>query len=303
MYIAKEAGYYEKYGLHVNLVVANHPAGVAMLVSGQAQVNANTLQQGMQLTAKDPSIAMLGSPLRKWLLALIANKQTRTIRDLKGKRIGITQIGGSTYDYASRLLAVFGMSAKDVDWIALGDSSRGAALTAGIIDATVLSAPAYFLLEDAGYNSVANLNDYDDIFSPNVLLLKKSTIASDPGLAESLIKAHAEAVRRLYTDKQFAIQVYLAYDKQDVTGLNRAYETYVQSNAFDRVPYISASAVQYLRNNTPDQQLRAQMVGFDYHSVIDNSTVDRLVQDGFFEQTFGPEVISEQQWNIKQAFR
>ena len=31
MYIAKEGGYYQKYGLDVNLVFAIHPAAVAMV--------------------------------------------------------------------------------------------------------------------------------------------------------------------------------------------------------------------------------------------------------------------------------
>ena len=36
MYIAKEGGYYQKYGLDVNLQFGVHPQGIAMLVSGEA---------------------------------------------------------------------------------------------------------------------------------------------------------------------------------------------------------------------------------------------------------------------------
>ena len=36
MFIAKEGGYYQKYGLDANLVFAGHPAGIAMVVSGEA---------------------------------------------------------------------------------------------------------------------------------------------------------------------------------------------------------------------------------------------------------------------------
>ena len=36
MYIAKEGGYYQKYGLDVDLQFGVHPAGIAMLTSGQA---------------------------------------------------------------------------------------------------------------------------------------------------------------------------------------------------------------------------------------------------------------------------
>ena len=34
LYIAKEGGYYQKYGIDANILFGVHPAGVAMLVSG-----------------------------------------------------------------------------------------------------------------------------------------------------------------------------------------------------------------------------------------------------------------------------
>ena len=40
LFIAKEGGYYQKYGLDANLVFANHPAGVAMVIAGEAQMTA-----------------------------------------------------------------------------------------------------------------------------------------------------------------------------------------------------------------------------------------------------------------------
>ncbi len=47
MYIAKEGGYYQKYGLDVDLQFGVHPAGVAMLTSGQAVMVNHSLEQGM----------------------------------------------------------------------------------------------------------------------------------------------------------------------------------------------------------------------------------------------------------------
>ena len=45
------------------------------------------------------------------------------------------------------------------------------------------------------------------------------------------------------------------------------------------------------------------MKDFDFHKVIDNSLVDRLVKEGFFEKTFGPGIKSEQDRKAKAAFR
>src|SRR5262249_42219640 len=50
LFIAKEGGYYQKYGLDANLVFAGHPSGVAMVISGEAQM-ASGFPSGQMSTA------------------------------------------------------------------------------------------------------------------------------------------------------------------------------------------------------------------------------------------------------------
>jgi ABC-type nitrate/sulfonate/bicarbonate transport system substrate-binding protein len=47
LFIAKEGGYYQKYGLDATLVFAGHPAGIAMVVSDQAQMSSYNLESVM----------------------------------------------------------------------------------------------------------------------------------------------------------------------------------------------------------------------------------------------------------------
>jgi len=44
------------------------------------------------------------------------------------------------------------------------------------------------------------------------------------------------------------------------------------------------------------------MKAYDFHKVIDNSIVDRLVKEGFFEKLFGPGIKAEEQRKAKLAF-
>jgi ABC-type nitrate/sulfonate/bicarbonate transport system substrate-binding protein len=303
IFIAKEAGYYERHGLRVRLVFANHPADIAMLVSGEAHTDFNTLQQAMLLSPKYSSIMLFGSPLRKWSFALVARRDIRSVHGLKRKRIGVTQIGGSTYNYATRLLAQFGLNLNEVEWVGIGANSRAGALVSGRVDATMLSAPAFFDLEAAGYNVLADIKDFDDIDASNVLVITRDTISKNPALPEAIIRANAEAVRRFYDDKDFSISAYSAYDPQSAADLERVYEMYTRANAFERVPYILGKSVRYVIDNAPDAVSALEMKRFDYHSVIDNKTVDRLVHEQFFETLFGPEVLAEQKARAALAFR
>jgi hypothetical protein len=303
VYIAMEAGYYDKYGLEVDLVFANHPAGVAMLVSGEAEVNLLPLQRALQLGSLDDSFTAIGTPVGKWLFALIAREEIANVQDLRGGRLGIAQVGDATYNYALALLAQFGLALQDVQLIVVGAEGRIPALASGQVDATMLSAPAYFRLEESGFRSLANISDYDDIHTPNVLLLRKSTVEARPELPELLLRAHAEAVKRFYDDRDFALGAHLVYDEQDVVDLGRVYDDYKQRNVLDRVPYIRADAIRYVVKAVPDPAIAARLGTFDYSSLIDNSAVDRLVGEGFFEELFGPEIRSEQDLGVGLTFR
>ena len=61
LFLAKEGGYYAKYGLDVELKFGVHPAGVAMLASGQGQMVNYSLEQVMQAASKDGSLSLIGS--------------------------------------------------------------------------------------------------------------------------------------------------------------------------------------------------------------------------------------------------
>jgi ABC-type nitrate/sulfonate/bicarbonate transport system substrate-binding protein len=196
LYIAKEGGYYRQNGLEVNFGFGLHPAPLAMLVSGQAQMTNYTLEQAMQAASRDSSLVIIGSLSKKSLFALIANKTISTVPELKGKRIGISQVGDGPYNYSIKILGRFGLTARDVQWVPIGTNERGAALVSGRIDATMLNAPAYFRLEEAGYRTLANIGDYDDIYTPTVQLYSNQVLAQDPSLPRRLLMSQAQAIER-----------------------------------------------------------------------------------------------------------
>ena len=305
LYVAKEGGYYQKYGLDVNLVFAIHPAAVAMIISGEAVMTPYTLEQSMTAASRDGSLVILGSPYKKSLFALMATKNIKRMQDLKGKRIAVSQVADAPYNYTNGLLAKAGLTPRDIQWVPTGGdvSTRATALLTGRVDATMLTAPVYFKLEQQGYSNLANISDYDDIFAPAVYLFKKATVAADPKLPELLMKAHAEAIKRFYDDKAFALKAYQAWDKQDPGELERTYDHYKQVNTYERVPYLPAAAVQYTLEHVADPQIATQMRAYDFHKVIDNSLVDRLVKEGFFETLFGPGIKAEEDRKAKLAFR
>ena len=304
-YIAKEGGYYEKYGFDANLAFGVHPAGIAMVVSGEALMTTYTLEQTMVAASKDGSLIAMGSPFKKSLFALMANKNIHSRQGLKGKILGVSQIGDAPYNYTIGLIGKAGLTPRDVQWVPIGSDvgARAAALVSGRVDATMITAPVYFKLEQEGFSNLGNISDYEDIYAPSVYLFKKSTVAANPQVAERMIKLHAEAIHRFYEDKAFAVKAYMAWDKEAQADVERVYDHYAQVSTYERIPYIPKAAVQYILDHPADQRAAAQMRAYDFHQVIDNSMVARLVREGFFEKLFGPGVKAEEERKDKLAFR
>jgi ABC-type nitrate/sulfonate/bicarbonate transport system substrate-binding protein len=305
LFLAKEGGYYQKYGVNATMVFGVHPAGIAMIVSGEAQATNYPMEQAMQAASLDGSLVIMGSPMNRGLFAMMTKNDVKSVKDLKGKRFGVSQLGDPPYNFALAILAKNGLNSRDVQWIPLGTDGNGrvAALVSGRIDATMIPPPAYFKLESQGFKEIANLADYQDLYAPMAYVFKKSTIAANPKLPELLIKAQAEGIKRYYDDRAMAVKAYAVYDPQTQADVERLYDHDRKAESYERVPYVLAPAVQYIVEHQADAQVGARLKAYDFHKVIDNSVVDRLVREHFFENLFGPSVKAEEDRRAKMAFK
>jgi hypothetical protein len=136
-----------------------------------------------------------------------------------------------------------------------------------------------------------------------VYLFKKTAVANND-VAERMIKAHAEATKRFYDDKKFAVDAYVKWDPtQTRADIERVWDVYSKMGAYERVPYVLDAAVNYVLDHPADAQSAATMRAFDFHQVIDNSIVDKLVNEGYFEKLFGASIKTEQTAKSRGAFR
>src|SRR5215813_7745297 len=256
MFIAKEGGYYQKYGLDVNLVFGAGTIGVAMISSGEAAMTNSSMEQALQAASRDPnSLVMMGSTANKGFFSLMAPKNVGNPKELKNKRVAVSQIGDAPYNYTVALLGKFGLNSRDVQWIPVGTdaNARAVALTSERSDVTLLTAPAYFQIEKQGFKTIANMADYNDIYASTVYLFTRKTVNANPKMPEMIMKAQAEAIKRFYDDKEFAVKAYMAYDKQDPADVGRIYDQLAKANALERVPYVMAGAVKSISEQANSQ--------------------------------------------------
>jgi ABC-type nitrate/sulfonate/bicarbonate transport system substrate-binding protein len=303
LWIAREGGYYRKYGLDVEMVFGVHPAPIAAILSGYAVMTSTGSDPGVLAVAQSNSLILTGSFLNKGTFALIAAKNLTSTQQLAGKKIGVGRVGDPPYFFTVSLLEKFGLGARDVQWVSTGvdAAARAAALQSGQIDAALVTAPSYFRLETAGFRVLGLVSDYDDIYVSTYYLFRRETVASDRKLVEAFIKAHTEAIKRFYDDKAFALRTMIQYGgARDQNDASKAYEIFAKSRSFEPVPYVLKDSVKAAVER--QSQAQPQLKQFDFSKVIDNSIVDRLVKEGYFEEVFGPSIRELQQKRQAQAF-
>jgi len=300
LWIAKEARLYAKYGLDVELVYAVHPAPIVAVISGQAAMTSSGGDPALLAAAKDPSLVILGGFLNKGSFAMIGSKTAGDMKQLPGKKIGIGRVGDPPYHMAVSLLRKYGIAPRDVQWVSIGvdAATRAAALQSGQVDAALITAPAYFRLQAAGLPVLALLLDHEDIYVSTYYLFRRDALGKERPTALAFIKAHAEAIKRFYDDKPFAAEVMIKYGGTgNLDDANRVYDLFKKARVLEPIPYALKGSIDAVIERQ-GQDLK----GVDSSKMIDNSLVDQLVKERFFEMVFGPAIRDEQQRKQTLAF-
>jgi ABC-type nitrate/sulfonate/bicarbonate transport system substrate-binding protein len=300
LWIAKEARLYSKYGLDVELVYAVHPGPIAAIISGHAAMTSAGSDPALLAAARDPSLVVLGGFMNKGSFAMIGSKTATDMKQLSGKKIGIGRVGDPPYHMAVSLLKKYGMTSRDVQWVSIGvdAAARAAALQTGQVDAALITAPAYFRLQAAGLPVLAVLLDHEDIYVSTYYLFRREALTKERPMAVALVKAHAEAIKRFYDDKAFATGIMIKYGgTRNADDANRVYDLFKRALVLEPIPYALKGSVEAVVERQ-GQDLK----GADLAKMIDNSLVDQLVREKYFEKVFGAAIRDEQQRRQAQTF-
>ena len=127
---------------------------------------------------------------------LVAQKEIRSVAELKGKRVGVSQFGG-TSDLSARLaLKHFGVEPeRDALIIQIGsEGTRMAALRAGSVAAIIVPVPAVVLLKRDGFNEISFVGDVVE-FASNGYTTTDQRIKENPQEVKKVLRAMYRGLR------------------------------------------------------------------------------------------------------------
>jgi NitT/TauT family transport system substrate-binding protein len=276
LWVAQEGGYFKREGLDIELL---YIGGGSLLIQ--------SMLSGDVPFAYGPSVPVINASLRGSDLVLIGNTGNALVfsimsrPELKGKKVGVTRLGGSTdwaLDAASKQWGL--ERGRDIVVIQTGGMPEGvAALLSGALDAVVLSPPSNFRAMKAGMHELVDIGQLGIIFPNTPLSTTRSFIKSNRESALRFLRGFTQGLNRLRTDKEFSMKVLSKYTKvTDPETLAQLHQTYGVRYSGDRIPYVRAEGVDEILKRTPGKEAREAKAG----EFIDNSLLRELEQSGWF---------------------
>ena len=222
--VAYKRGFFKEEGLDVELIRMNANVSITALATGDIDY---TMIFGSVVRAAVRGLPMkvVASFMDSSTHALIARPEFRSIKDLRGRTLGVSSFG-ATADVAARMM--FQKSGidpeKDIKIIALGsDRARFTALKEGIVDVAVISPPADVEGKKMGFNVVARA--YEMFSFPFVGLgANNKKIKERPDEVKRAIKALIKANRYITANRDGAIQTLAEWSRSDRENAAASYD-------------------------------------------------------------------------------
>lgn len=212
--LAKQLGEYEKAGLNVEMVdFKGGSQALTAVLGGSADVVSGYFDHCVNLAAKGQNLqAFVVYDRYPGLVLVVSPKQTgsiKSIKDLAGKKVGVSAPGSSTHYFLNFLLKKNGVDASSIGVIGIGlGATAVAAMEQGSVDAAVMLDPAVTQLQGrnkdlAILSDTRTEKDNIDVFGGDypggALYTKADWIEKNPKVAQALTTAIVNTLKWIHT--------------------------------------------------------------------------------------------------------
>ncbi|HEY6957835.1 MAG TPA: ABC transporter substrate-binding protein [Candidatus Limnocylindria bacterium] len=284
--VAKEAGYFEKYGVDMDLSQINGSStAVPALIAGNIGVASFAGSATVTAQAGGADIVMFAGFVNTAIFRVIAQPTYSSISELKGKTIAVTRIGNADYFAWQSIAAKQGWNMSDLDFVNGNDvNGQVTLLSSKKVDAIAVSPPNNILGTKAGGKEIFDTATLKEPEQNVGLAATRAYVAQNRAAVLGVTKASIEAIARWKKDPAFVkgvIGTYLKTTDQDFIDVG--YSAY--TDVFPQAPYPTVPGLQRVIDQVTTQNAKAKDLKPD--SMIDNSIVKELEDSGFIKQIYG----------------
>lgn len=284
LWAAKDLNLFAKYRLDVDLLLI--PSGVLGM---QALMGGNTHAASTDGIAPIHAILRGGDAVivaglkNKFNVKFVAQREITSPSQLRNKKIGVANFGGSTEFAVMLALKEWNIPKEAVTLVAAGGSAvRLVAMEKRGLDATIIPYDLAVKASQFGLSVLADLSKLVPSFPDNIVTMRRSLAQKERDTVKRFMQAVSEAVYQITTNPQKAMGVLEKRLKvKDPKIIEENYNIY--GRAFEFPPRVARKGLENVLEQIQQQTGRPRS-DFELGHFLDESTIDELEREGFFKK-------------------
>ncbi len=282
-YIAQKKGFFEKYGLAVELIYFQGGSQVIQaMLGGDVPLTVTAGPEGVVAKLQGADIALLAANNPTMFFTLFASPEIKNASELKGKKAGVSRFGSSS-DFCIRyIFKSAGLAEGDVTIVQIGDNpSRLAALKTNAIQATVFTTPNTVRAKKAGFIPLVDAYKLGLKFHGSGIAATGAFLRDNRPVVEQFFKGFLEGVAYAKQHREESIRLIKEFLKlKDQDEAEETYQVIIQQIQ-PRKPYPLKEGVETVLRNIESTVPKAKNAKAE--DLIDDSVLKRLDQSGFID--------------------
>jgi NitT/TauT family transport system substrate-binding protein len=288
MWIAEEQGYFAKYGIEAQpIFIRGAPTLVAGLASGDMHLGRSGGSATLAAVGAGHDFKIVATFSSRNTYDLVTRSNIKRPEDLRGKKFGLTSIGGTTWMGALLWLEHLGLDQQrdQILFQVIGDQTvQAQAVEMGSIDAAVLDGVFSRRLKQKGFTVLGAYSDLKQSLVGQAMVVPQSFLQRHHDMVESYLKAEIEALAFALSpkNKSAVMKTLMRRLRTDAAGAEEGYQDLLRG--VDRRPFPSLDG---LRNTQRLMKLRSPKVGeIKVEDVIDSRIMRKLDESGFIDRMY-----------------
>ena len=283
LWLARDGGFFKENGVDAKLIyMEGGRLSIQSLLSGHTQFMAGDAVSALSAVGAGADIVLLASAKNILPYVFAVAKEIRRIQDLKGKIVGVSQIGGRAGEIARMVVKNNGLDPdKDVIYLAVGGTvSRLAALAGGRVQAAPISQGMVPAAQQKGLN-IIEVEPIPLII--DALWTTRKYAEDNPALIDRVVRSYVAAIAAVIKDRPRTLGALRKYMRTaDTKTIESAYEGY--ANGLDRVPIPNDKAIQNTLEIT--YRIAPKLAGLDIRKYLYFGSIQRLRAEGFIDRLY-----------------
>ena len=283
LWAGRDLGTFRKYQLDVEgVLILGGARGMQALLGGSTHSANMAAMVPIRTALAGGDVVIVAAFLNKNLLKFVAQKTINKPGDLRGKKIGIANFGGSNEFGVLLALREWGIPREAVNIIPAGGSAaRLSAMEARGLDATVLSYDHALVATQKEMTTLGDLAEITPEFPDRLIVTRRSFLDKERDTIKRFLQALSESIYQVSAQREKILPVITRHLKVERKVAEETYDLY--HNVFSLPPRVGRKGIKGVVDIVL-QQMGRPKEEVNLGRLIDESLIDELEREGFFNR-------------------